>query len=569
MKSFWECEIKGVGKSLVVSLFFASLFLIVHVLKVFLYHNFLGLVEFSFKSFARYFTLVLGVEVILFFLFYRYRGLFLAWYVLGLVWMLGNMLYYLYFGQYLYVSNVIASFFEGAKALGTLKVVVSEYLLIALVDLPLFIILMLRSVHEEVRKILYSNVFKLKVIVIVFILLVYEAIALFRGASLVNFLFSKDLVVYHSNKDSIFVRYGTVVGSLSSLVFFLSEKEFFEKNNSYEKNRFVFEGRAKRYNVVIIQVESLDATVVNTKYNGVYVMPFLSKIAKEGIYFEKVVSYHFAGATSDAEFSIITSRHPLENYPAIKITYPEMSSFVKVFVSNGYVAKAFHNNSGSFFGRDNFFKVVGFSEFFDIHKMGLREYVWGARDEDVFDFVKRVITNEKTNFIYYVITMSSHGPFHIVPTYYTNRHFGSIKNGVLRNYYVSMNYVDKVLEDFVSFCKKYLRDTIILIIGDHSSGIVDIEGLYQSSSIYWGGKKMEFVPLIILLPKDHFEYRKKVVSYPISFLDVGPIVLYLSGISGEFDTFGTYEVLHKSYKIFYRNEIIVSTNIDFSVRFAD
>ncbi|MCM8808526.1 MAG: sulfatase-like hydrolase/transferase [Candidatus Omnitrophica bacterium] len=457
------------NRKVVVSVIFVVAFLIVHVLKIFLYHNFLGLVDVSFKTFVKYFTLVLGVEIILLFLFYRYKWLFVIWYFLGTIWILGNMSYYLYFGQYLYVSNIIASFFEGAKALNTLEVILNKYLLVAFVDLPFFVGLIFKGVYSQVYNLLYSRLIRIKVVVIVLVLVVYEGIALLEGRSLLNFLFSKEMRVYSNNKDSIFIRYGTVVGSFSSLVFFLNEKEFFEKNNLYEKNRFVFEGKSKRYNFVIIQVESLDATVVNTKYKGLYVMPFLSKLSKEGIYFEKVVSYHFGGATSDAEFSVITSRYPLENYPAIKIYYPDINSFVRVFVSNGYTTKVFHNNSGNYFGRDKFFKVVGFGEFFDLHRMGLKEYVWGAKDEDVFNFVKSMITNEKTNFLYYVITMSSHGPFHIIPTYYTNKHFDSIKNEMLRNYFISMNYVDRVIEDFVLFCKKYLKDTVILIFGDHSS----------------------------------------------------------------------------------------------------
>ena len=103
-------------------------------------------------------------------------------------------------------------------------------------------------------------------------------------------------------------------------------------------------------NYVIIQVESMDANIVNQKYKGVYVTPFLRSLTASAVYYPFAMSYHEGGGTSDSEFSIINSVEPLESYPALKLSsYDFPNSMVSKLDAQGYSTFAFHGNIGSFY----------------------------------------------------------------------------------------------------------------------------------------------------------------------------------------------------------------------------
>ncbi|MEJ5166048.1 MAG: LTA synthase family protein, partial [Thermoanaerobaculia bacterium] len=293
------------------------------------------------------------------------------------------------------------------------------------------------------------------------------------------------------------------------------------------------EGKDKKYNLIFIQVESLDTSIIMEKYKEEPVMPYLYKLKDQSIFYPYVISYHYGGGTSDCEFSIFNSLEPLFDFPSIKLlNYDYRNSFLKILREEGYKIKAFHGNEGKFWNRSYAFPAMGFEEFYDIKKMGLKMKGWGASDEEVFGFMLDKLKLEKKPFFYFIITMSSHMPFTNVKNYFNDKKFEGLENRVLRNYFSSMCYVDGVLEKYVEEFLK-IPDTYIFIYGDHV-GIYRENG-FEGGFLEMEGLKIEFVPLIVLTPERKVYKEEKFV---VSFLDFAPTALFSSGVSFKYFTEG-------------------------------
>jgi lipoteichoic acid synthase len=286
--------------------------------------------------------------------------------------------------------------------------------------------------------------------------------------------------------------------------------------------------------IMIIQVESLDAFIVNYRHRKRYVMPYLHGLIKKSMYFPYTLSYHAGGSTSDCEFSTLNSVEPLHNYPSIKLrSYDYRNSIITRLTRQGYSAFAFHGNRGTYFNRNFAFKKIGFQKFYDMFAMGIKEKGWGIPDDSVFTFVRSRLPGQKQPVFNHLITMSSHEPFTLIKPYFQNKRFNNIRDGAKRNYLNSMAYVDVELKKFIPFVKKCHPNTVIFIYGDHTPTLPKCA--YSKAIVRENGRVFEFVPLFILTPDKTVHFEKR---YAASFLDIAPTVLAVSGVSDSIRTNG-------------------------------
>ncbi|MEN2998310.1 MAG: sulfatase-like hydrolase/transferase [Brevinematia bacterium] len=510
------------------------------------------------------FLLLTGYTI--YFLILRSRKALIIVLILEDLWILLNSIYFLYFDNYFHILNFLfhlttnfSNAKEGISFLSAVSVIgwVSR-LLIILIDLPIFLVLLNTNIFSKVKEVIKQKASKRVWILCVTALLLSEFFFTTRNDGIYN-ITSKMLKEGLSLKEEkkAISRYGTLFLNILDLLYLLDDKLAYK---IVERGReIVFTGSYPRRNVIVIQVESLDSSVVFTDYKGQPVTPFLRSLAEECIFFPIVVSYHFAGYTSDAEFAVLTSLHPLKDIPSIRYWRNYNNSIVKVLKSNNYVAYAFHNNKGTFFGRKDAYKRMGFDKLFDITEMGLEEKGWGASDEDVFNFARNFIKKLKnTNFFAFIITMSTHGPFTFTEKYYTNELFNDIEDSTTRRYFNSMSYIDKVLSNFVDFVRSNFSNTSVIIYGDHHSSVQNSSYYKRSVAFVDEGKIIEIVPLFIIDP----EIESKKFITPVSQIDISPTILYLCRAKGKIISKG--EVLlpsPKSKTVFYLGEKVEKEKI--------
>lgn len=486
-------------------------------------------------------------------------------------WILLNSIYFLYFDNYFHLLNFLfhlqtnfrnlnesISFMSAVNVVGWLP-----RILIALVDIPGFVLYLIY--FPQIKETFRKKVSKLIFITSIIILLITETTFTLKNEGILNILskISRDGISLKEEKQLI-AKYGTLFVNTLDILYLIDENIIYNHTKKYQKIKF--NSHSLNKNVILIQVESLDSSVIFTDYKGYPITPFLRYLTTNSIFFPVMVSYHFSGYTSDAEFAVINSIHPLKDIPSMRYWKNFDNSLARIFKQNNYLTYAFHNNRGIFFGRKEAYAKMGFDKFFDIEEMGLEEKGWGASDEDMFNYIKNFLkTIKSTNFFVYIITMSSHGPFTIVQNYYTNSQFDDIEDIATKNYFNSINYVDKVLSNFINFIQKEIPNTIVFIFGDHHSSLQD-NSIYRRSVAIINNKIIEIVPLFIILdnPKSIF-YTNEAISQ----LSISPTVIKLTGIEGEIKTKGEILIPPTQKTIFYLNEEInkedIIKNLNFSI----
>ena len=451
---------------------------------------------------------------------FKSRVLFVVFYLLQILYILVNLSYYLYFHNYLHIEQVLSNFYEGFTAVQNASSPKSPLLLVAMIDLPFFIYLAFRYFRVNRLK------QKLKGVIVIAILCALCIMAFTEYGH-----YRENNSLYHivksmySGEARIVQRYGTLVNNIVSIYQSSGTEELINSFN-YGREQINETETATKPNIFILQVESMDAAVVNHKYGDSFVMPYMNSLTKGSVYYPYMLSYHMGGGTSDSEFSIVNSLEPLVGYPSIKLTaYNSPNSFISRLAQAAYEVNAFHGNTGRFYNRDVAFHKYGFKEFYDIVKMGMRDVGWGAPDTQVFDYALEKSRMAQNPFLTYIITMSSHGPFTNVSNYYNNKAYNDIEDSTVRNYFNSMSYVDDSIKTFVQSVKEEYDNAYIYIFGDHTPNIKS--GLFKQSSFTQDGKFFEFVPLFVITPDNRVYSEQKIAA---SFLDIAPTVLYASGI---------------------------------------
>ena len=441
-------------------------------------------------------------------------------YISQSVYIFAYLSYFSYFHSYLHLFQASALLTESVGPISHLSIPINYSMLVLFIDLPFFIFSItlyskdfIWSMKEKVflKHILFTSIL---------ILMCLETWNLYHK----NFIIQLGENFYVKEPD-IVARYGTIANNLNDVIFNYGGKNL-TKKFQYGKPIASSTVSENKPNIIAIQVESMDSSVINKQYQGEYIAPYLHSLAEKNIYYPYTLSYHKAGGTSDSEFSVINSIEPLSNFPSIKLSsYDYPNSFIKPLVKGGYEALAFHGNEGSFYSRNEAYSEMGFNEFEDITKLGLSNDGWGAPDDKVFQAAFDKLKTETSPSFSYIITMSSHMPFTSATNYYHNKNYDSIYKNVVRDYFNSISYVDKSIENFITQVKSTLPNTYILIWGDHTPDIDSPD--YTQASFTNEDKYFEFVPLIIITP-DNTRYKEENVV--ASFLDISPTILKASGV---------------------------------------
>lgn len=505
------------------------LFLVLNALKITLFNYYIiptqTLETFKYK-FIMTILLFLIIYTVIFII--KYRAVFLTIYILQIIYLLTYLSYYLYFHSYLHLLQWVTLFTEGLMAARHFAAPKSLQLLIAFIDMPIFIYIAINYLEIHAIK---AKLGFFRALVISFSLLAVfyiETRNYAQGYSFIQLINDR-----YKGESPIVQRYGTVVNSIAGLFLNKGEKDLI---NSFEYGKEQLNNKEVQDNpnFVIIQVESMDSNVINQKYKDSYIAPYLHSLSGESIYYPYVLSYHKGGGTSDTEFSIINSVEPLDGFPAMKLSnYDYPNSMLSKLAEASYHTIAFHGNVGSFFNRDTAFPKMGFIEFFDMPKMNMKDIGWGAPDSEVFNFAANKLKNLRQPYLSYIITMTSHGPFTNASNYYNNNRYDDIKDETVRNFFNSMSYVDQSIRDFVTYIKSNFKNTYIFILGDHTPNInTDI---YKKASFTYDNKYFEFVPLFVITPDNKVYKEDKRVA---SFLDISPTILYASGIQFKINSNG-------------------------------
>ncbi|MFP4618631.1 MAG: LTA synthase family protein [Spirochaetaceae bacterium] len=310
------------------------------------------------------------------------------------------------------------------------------------------------------------------------------------------------------------------------------EKEVGLNGREIEKGEEIVE---ERQNIIAIQVESLDERIIDHSHNGKEVTPFLNRLKKNSLYFERIYAQHVNGSF-DAEFSFLTSIYPINKNYGFKINdLSKFVSLVKILKDKGYTAQAFHGNDKTFFHREKAFPELGFDAFysredfsFEDRLMVIDKNSFGINDYDFFlqsfDYLKQA----QEPFFAFFITVTSHTPFDFYPPETVVEEFEEIENPLVRDYFQSLAFVDSSLEMFFEKLENAGLDknTLILIYSDHEAAIDKPEySSHEDFELRANMKPPEHIPLFIIHP----DIKEGVNRKEGTTTDLAPTVLDIIG----------------------------------------
>lgn len=277
-------------------------------------------------------------------------------------------------------------------------------------------------------------------------------------------------------------------------------------------------------NVVLIMVESLSADYMGSYGNTENLTPYLDKLAKESLVFDKVFATGTRTVRGLDALSIAIPpipgqaivHRPDSDHLATLGEFLEAQQYSTFFIYGGY---GVFDSMNSYF-RGNDYKVVDRTDF---DKSSIQaENVWGVDDESLFNnSLQTIDSNVKPAipFFAHIMTTSNHRPF-TFPEGKIDLPQGSRKGAV--------KYTDYALGKFIENAKTkpWFKDTLFVIVADHCSSAAGKTKLPVDKY---------HIPLFFyapdLLPAGHY-------SRMVSQIDIAPTLLDVMGAKGSQHFFG-------------------------------
>lgn len=297
---------------------------------------------------------------------------------------------------------------------------------------------------------------------------------------------------------------------------------------------------SKKYNLVVITVESLSADFLKTFGNKDNITPYLDGLIDQSLFFSNLYA---TGTRTVYGLSALTLAMPPVPGNSI-VRRPEndnLFSLGGVLKSQGYTTKFIYGGFGYFDNMNEFFGGNGY-EIVDRSNLASDEIhfanVWGVADDDIYARVLK--ENDKAHdagkpFFDMVMTTSNHRPF----TYPDGKIDIPSKTGRKGG----VKYTDFAIEQFLTEAKKHpwFDKTIFVIVADHTAG--------SSGKSELDSRKYH-IPMWIYAP-DIIKPAK--IDWMASQIDVAPTILGLMGVSYQSQFYGKDLMKEKPERAFISN----------------
>jgi uncharacterized sulfatase len=314
-------------------------------------------------------------------------------------------------------------------------------------------------------------------------------------------------------------------------IFFDKEYPLLSITNYEDLLSSYFYPAAENPNIVIIIVEGLGERFME-KYRGIDLMPFLSGLAEQSLYWKNFVT------TAERSFGVLSSVLSSAPYGEKGFVFLENDttslSLTNLLSAHGYYSTFFYgqpdwfHNSGPYLRRNKINRIEHAYTYPEKYsKIMVGDYFWGYNDKDLISYMLEVIDSlPQTSRLDIVYTGSMHSPFIISqPELYAARlqklmaeNVSDEKDLAFLNqyatYFETILFTDDAIKNLFSGYKQHAHyeNTIFIITGDHGMSEIPNENVFTQYN----------TPLIIYSPR----LKKPEIFLSInSHLDITPSVL--------------------------------------------
>jgi len=286
------------------------------------------------------------------------------------------------------------------------------------------------------------------------------------------------------------------------------------------------QGAEKKYNVILVSIESMSADFMQAFGNKEGITPNLDSLAKKSLFFTNMKAT--GTRTVRGLEAISLSIPPTPGNSILRRQHNEnLFNISSPLKERGYEAKFLYGGSGYFDNMNYFFENNGF-KIVDRDKFSKEEIsfsnAWGVSDEDLFDKTIKEADKSYANgkhFLNFVMTTSNHRPF----TYPDGTIDIPSKTGRDGSVKYSDYAIGKLLEKARK--KPWFKNTIFIFVADHcagSAGNTDVPvWRYQIPAIF-------YAPEII---------KPRVFTKNVSQIDIAPTLFGIMNLGYKSKFFGT------------------------------
>ncbi len=349
------------------------------------------------------------------------------------------------------------------------------------------------------------------------------------------FNFSKDVYYVTKNDDLNKIRFFKTKDEALKIAqnFIIPESE---KQNIINPDFPFFRqslttGEEKRYNVVILLMESMAAELLGCFGNELKLSPYFDELAENGVLF---TSFHSNGhRTNIGISSTLCSYIPLFGNSIMSRVEGQqpIPSIASILKEKGYSTLFLYGGDLKFDNMAGFLRHKGFEKVDGVETFPSEEALnkWGVPDKNLFErFIKELdgLANENKPFFAMTLTLTNHPPYTIPNTYFGEK--VKIKSE-FNDAYNTFKYTDYELGKFFEQIKnkKYFKNTLFVILGDHSKSFHnDVEFDHRKS----------YVPCLFYAPKILTSPAKN--NKISSQIDVVPTIFNILNMSVKNSFFG-------------------------------
>lgn len=285
-----------------------------------------------------------------------------------------------------------------------------------------------------------------------------------------------------------------------------------------------------RANVILLQVESLNAWAIGVRVNGRSITPRLDALSERALVFDDVLTQTAAGRSSDADYLVLCSQHPVAGVP-VATRYPDnpVVALPETLRRRGYATFAIAADSRAFWNGARRRQRYGFDESIFRDALASGEKVGlSLGDGPLLAQASERIEKLQQPFLAWVVTLSMHAPFDPVPVDSETLALGELEGSPLDYYLELVHYTDSALGRFVERLDRsgLGKNTLVFIYGDHTERLglpaSDLEKL-DAPALQKGPLATERIPLLVLTPDNRHER----FDTPLGLIDLAPTLLDL------------------------------------------
>jgi lipoteichoic acid synthase len=296
-------------------------------------------------------------------------------------------------------------------------------------------------------------------------------------------------------------------------------------------------GAASGRNLIVVQVESLQDYVVDLQVDGQEVMPHLRRWTADSLRFANMTDQTSEGRTSDAEFAAMTSLLPLD-HGAVAFRYPSNHylALPRVLAEQGYATLSAVPFEPGFWNRQVMHPAYGFAHSLFEPDFQMTEQIgWGLNDRDFLRQMVPHLERMPRPFAAWMITLSLHHPFADFPAAHKVLKLGALEGTSFGNYLHTMRFFDGALDEFKEMLARdgLLDSSVVVVFGDHDAGFPPSAALTRAIGLPEGDVAWALndrIPLFVRLPSGPDAGLSGPRTGAAGQVDIAPTLLALLGI---------------------------------------